>query len=54
MGDLLGVIFILVLVFVAAIALSWVRAIRLNSKKQLTQNQEIIALLKKSAKENSQ
>ncbi|WP_268951296.1 hypothetical protein [Planococcus soli] len=37
---------------IAAFALRWVRMIRLNSEKQIEQNQEMIALLKESAKES--
>jgi len=36
---------------IAAIALRWVRIMRLNSEKQIQQNEEIIGLLKESVKE---
>lgn len=54
MGDFVAAVAILVPIFIAAMALRWVRMIRLNSEKQIEQNQEIIALLKESIKENRQ
>ena len=53
MGDIVGIIFILVLVFIAAIALRWIRIMRINSEKQVEQNEEIIGLLKESTRESS-
>ncbi|WP_298831338.1 hypothetical protein [uncultured Planococcus sp.] len=50
MGDFIGAIFILIPIFIAAIALRWVRILRLNSEKQIQQNEEIISLLKESAR----
>ncbi|EIM06254.1 hypothetical protein A1A1_11847 [Planococcus antarcticus DSM 14505] len=54
MEDIIAALAILVPIFIAAIALRWVRIIRLNSEKQIEQNQEIIALLKESGKRGSQ
>lgn len=48
MGDIIAVFALLVPVFIAAVALRWVRIIRSNSERQIEQNEEIIALLKKS------
>lgn len=50
MGDIIAALAVLIPVFIAAIALRWVRMIRFNSEKQIEQNQEIIALLKESVK----
>ena len=52
MGDFIATIFILIPIFIAAIALRWVRILRLNSEKQIQQNEEIISLLKESVREN--
>lgn len=52
MGDFIAAIFVLIPIFIAAFALRWVRIMRLNSEKQIQQNEEIIGLLKESVKEN--
>ena len=52
MGDFIAAFFILIPIFIAAIALRWVRILRLNSEKQIQQNEEIISLLKESVREN--
>lgn len=54
MGDIIAIFAVLVPIFIGAFALRWVRMIRLNSEKQIEQNQEIIALLKESTKESGQ
>lgn len=46
MGDLLGGIFLLIPILIAAFVLRWVRIIRINSDLQIKQNEEIIELLK--------
>lgn len=51
MGDAIATFALLIPLFIAAIALRWVRMIRLNSEKQIQQNEEIISLLKENAKE---
>ncbi|MGB6409531.1 MAG: hypothetical protein WBF39_18810 [Planococcus donghaensis] len=48
MGDIIGTFFILIPIFIVAFAFKWIRQIRLNSEKQIEQNNEIIALLKES------
>ena len=53
MGDAIAALAILVPIFIAAMALRWVRMIRLNSEKQIQQNEEIITLLKESSKGDS-
>lgn len=52
MGDFIATIFILIPIFIAAIALRWVRILRLNSEKQIQQNEEIISLLKESVRDS--
>ena len=52
MGDFIAAIFILIPIFIVAIALRWVRILRPNSEKQIQQNEEIISLLKESVREN--
>lgn len=51
MGDIIASIFILVPIFIAAFALRWIRIMRLNSEKQIEQNEEIISLLKAGVQE---
>lgn len=46
MGDLIGGIFFLIPIILAAFVLRWVRIIRINSEIQIKQNEEIIDLLK--------
>lgn len=46
MGDIIGALFILTPIFIVALAFRWIRQIRLNSEKQIEQNNEIIVLLK--------
>lgn len=48
MGNIIATLAILVPIFIAAMALRWVRIIRSNSERQIEQNEEIIALLKKA------
>ncbi len=48
MGDIIGTFFMLIPIFIVAFAFRWIRQIRLNSEKQIEQNNEIIALLKES------
>lgn len=52
MGDFIAAFFILSPIFIAAIALRWVRILRLNSEKQIQQNEEIISLLKESVRDS--
>ncbi|WP_204249431.1 hypothetical protein [Planococcus versutus] len=52
MGDIIGTLFILIPIFIMAFAFRWIRQIRLNSEKQIEQNNEIIALLKESKRMN--
>lgn len=51
MGDAIAAFAIFVPVFIAAMAWRWVRIIRVNSEKQIQQNEEIIGLLKENMRE---
>ncbi|WP_203340304.1 hypothetical protein [Planococcus beijingensis] len=53
MGDIIAAIFILVPAFIVAFALRWIRIMRINSEKQVEQNEEIISLLKADAREGN-
>ena len=53
MGDIIAVVALLFPIFIVAIAFRWVRMIRVNSEKQIQQNEEIISLLKESRERES-
>ncbi|GEL77174.1 hypothetical protein [Tenuibacillus multivorans] len=48
MEDVIAVIAYLLPVILVAFIIRWIRLIRLNTEKQIQQNEEIIELLKKN------
>ncbi|WP_186759567.1 hypothetical protein [Planococcus sp. CPCC 101016] len=54
MGDIIAALALLFPVFIVAMAVRWVRMIRINSEKQIQQNKEIISLLKENKERGSQ
>ena len=53
MGDIIAALALLFPVFIVAMVVRWVRIIRVNSEKQIQQNEEIISLLKETEKRRS-